>query len=63
MSHFVQLLPYNAIGFEPEQNETDYLRRRLREEKAKAAKAEKARREAEERCLAAERERVCTLLA
>lgn len=45
-------------GFEPEQNETTYLKRRLREEKAKAAKAEKARREAEERCLVAERERV-----
>lgn len=45
-------------GFEPEPNETDYLKRRLREEKAKSAKAERARREAEARCLEAERERV-----
>jgi hypothetical protein len=45
-------------GFEPEPNETDYLKRRLREEKAKSAKAERARREAESRCLEAERERV-----
>lgn len=51
-------------GFEPEQNETEYLKRRLREEKAKAAKAERARRDAEERCLVAERERaVYRLLA
>jgi hypothetical protein len=46
------------LGFEPEPNKTDYLKRRLREEKAKLAKAERARREAEERCLAAEREKV-----
>jgi hypothetical protein len=45
-------------GFEPEPNETDYLKRRLREEKDKSAKAERARREAEARCLEAERERV-----
>ena len=46
------------LGFAPEQNEADYLRRRLREEKAKVANAERMRREAEERCLAVERERV-----
>jgi len=46
------------LGFEPEPNKTDYLKRRLREEKAKLAKADRARREAEERCLVAERERV-----
>lgn len=40
------------------------MKRRLREEKAKTAKAERARREAEARCLAAERERaVYRLLA
>jgi hypothetical protein len=51
-------------GFAPEQNETDFLKRRLREEKAKTAKAERARQEAEARCLAAERERaVYRLLA
>lgn len=44
-------------GFEPEENEVVYLKRRLREEKAKAVRAEKARREAEERCNAAEREK------
>ena len=44
--------------FEPEQSETDYLKRRLREEKAKVANAEKARRDAEERCREAEKERV-----
>lgn len=50
--------------FEPEQSETDYLKRRLREEKAKVAKAEKARRDAEERCREAEKERaVYRLLA
>lgn len=50
--------------FAPEQNEADYLRRRLREEKAKVANAERMRREAEERCLAVERERaVYRLLA
>jgi hypothetical protein len=36
----------------------DYLKRRLREEKVKSANAERARREAEARCVAAERERV-----
>lgn len=45
-------------GFQPEQNETEYLKQRLRQEKAKFLKAEKARKEAEARCLAAERERV-----
>ena len=45
------------LGFKPEQNETDYLKRRLREEKLKNANLERARREAEERCAAAERER------
>ena len=58
-SLWLEILSYtHRKWFEPELNETDYLKRRLREEKAKAAKAEKARREAEERCLAAERERV-----
>ena len=51
-------LCFFSLGFEPEQNETGYLKRRLREEKAKTAKADRARREAEERCIAAERERV-----
>jgi len=46
-----------TLGFKPEQNETDYLKRRLREEKLKNANLERARREAEERCAAAERER------
>jgi len=45
-------------GFEPEQSETDYLKQRLREEKTKLAKSERARREAVERCVVAERERV-----
>lgn len=45
-------------GFQPEHNETEYLKQRLRQEKAKFLKAEKARKEAEARCLAAERERV-----
>ena len=58
-SLWLEILSYtHRKWFEPEQNETDYLKRRLREEKAKAAQAERARREAEERCLAAERERV-----
>ncbi|KAL7534664.1 hypothetical protein ACHAXR_006022 [Thalassiosira sp. AJA248-18] len=57
-SIWLEILSYtHRKWFVPEQNETDYLKRRLREEKAKTAKAEKARREAEERCLAAERER------
>jgi hypothetical protein len=47
-----------SLGFEPEENEVTYLKRRLREEKAKSARAEKARREAESRCNAAEREKV-----
>jgi len=47
-----------STGFEPKPSEIDYLTRRLREEKAKLAKAETARREAEARCDAAERERV-----
>ncbi len=47
---------FSFIGFEPEQNETEYLKRRLREEKAKAAQAERSRKDAEERCLALERE-------
>ncbi len=51
-------------GFAPEQSETDFLKRRLKEERAKVAKAERARREAEARCLSAERERaVYRLLA
>jgi protein-L-isoaspartate O-methyltransferase len=64
-SIWLEILSYtHRKWFEPVQNETDYLKRRLREEKAKTAKAEKARREAEERCLAAERERaVYRLLA
>lgn len=51
------LLPSLSLGFEPEENEVVYLKRRLREEKARAAKAEKARREAEARCHEAEREK------
>ena len=51
-------------GFAPEQSETDFLKRRLKEERAKVANAERARREAEARCLSAERERaVYRLLA
>lgn len=54
---WLEVLSYtHRKWFEPEQTETDFLRRRLREEMAKAAKAEKARKESEERCLAAERE-------
>lgn len=62
---WLEILSYtHRKWFEPEQDEADYLKRRLREEKAKTAKAENARREAEERCLAAERERaVYRLLA
>ena len=49
---------YNLYaGFEAEEDEVVYLKRRLREEKARAARAEKSRREAEERCRDAERER------
>jgi hypothetical protein len=47
-----------SSGFEPKPSEIDYLKRRLREEKAKLVKAETTRREAEARCHAAERERV-----
>ena len=47
----------SLLGFKPEQNETDYLKRRIREEKLKNANLERARREAEEKCAAAERER------
>ncbi|KAL7461521.1 hypothetical protein ACHAXS_001939 [Conticribra weissflogii] len=54
---WVEILSYtHRKWFEPEQNETEYLKRRLREEKAKAAQAERSRKEAEERCLALERE-------
>jgi len=62
---WLEILSYtHRKWFEPEPNENDYLKRRLREEKAKLAKAETARREAEARCLAAERERaVYRLLA
>jgi len=62
---WLEILSYtHRKWFEPEPNKTDYLKRRLREEKAKLAKAERARREAEERCLAAEREKaVYRLLA
>lgn len=52
------LLSFFFSGFQPEQSETEYLKYRLRQEKAKLIKAEKARKEAEARCLAAERERV-----
>jgi len=64
-SLWLEVLSYtHRKWFEPEQNETEYLKRRLREEKAKVASAEKARRDAEERCHAAERERaVYRLLA
>lgn len=62
---WLEVLSYtHRKWFKPEQNEADYLRRRLREEKAKVAKAEKACREAEERRVAVERERaVYRLLA
>jgi len=54
---WLEILSYtHRKWFEPEQNETDYLKRRLREEKAKAEKSDKARREADERCCTAERE-------
>lgn len=49
---------FSFAGFQPEQSENEYLKQRLRQEKAKVIKAEKARKEAEARCLAAERERV-----
>jgi len=64
-SLWLEVLSYtHRKWFEPEQNEAEYLKRRLREEKAKVASAEKARREAEERCHVAERERaVYRLLA
>lgn len=57
---------YHSIatsGFEPEVSEVDYLKRRLREEKVKSANAERARKEAEARCLAAVRERVSSSLS
>ena len=44
--------------FEPDLDENEYLKRRLREEKAKVANAQRKQREAEERCRAADRERV-----
>lgn len=44
-------------GFEPKEDEVVYLKRRLREEKARATQAEKARHEAEMRCREAEREK------
>jgi len=50
--------------FEREETETEFLRKRLHEEQANAAKAQQARLEAEARCLVAERERdVYRLLA
>uniref|UniRef100_A0A7S1Z0L7 Protein-L-isoaspartate(D-aspartate) O-methyltransferase n=1 Tax=Trieres chinensis TaxID=1514140 RepID=A0A7S1Z0L7_TRICV len=50
--------------FEPEKNETEYLKKRLLEEQANAARAQQARLEAEARCHVAERERdVYRLLA
>jgi len=62
---WLEILSYtHRKWFQPEQNETEYLKQRLRQEKAKVLKAEKARKEAEARCLAAERERtVYRLLA
>jgi len=62
---WLEILSYtHRKWFQPEQNETEYLKQRLRQEKAKFLKAEKARKEAEARCLAAERERsVYRLLA
>mmetsp|Transcript_9091 Transcript_9091/g.14909 ORF Transcript_9091/g.14909 Transcript_9091/m.14909 type:complete len:548 (-) Transcript_9091:120-1763(-) len=64
-SIWLEILSYtHRRWFAPEQNETDILKRRLMEERAKTAKAERARQEAEARCLAAERERaVYRLLA
>ena len=64
LNYFVSFLSPSTTGFAPEQSETDFLKRRLKEERAKVAKAERARREAEARCLSAERERaVYRLLA
>jgi len=64
-SLWLEILSYtHRRWFQPELNETDYLKRRLREEKAKVANAERQRREAEDKCRAAERERaVYRLLA
>ena len=44
--------------FEPDLDENEYLKRRLQEEKAKVANAQRKQRAAEERCRAADRERV-----
>jgi len=62
---WLEILSYtHRKWFEPKPREIDYLKRRLREEKDKLAKAETACREAEARCHAAERERaVYRLLA
>lgn len=62
---WLEILSYtHRKWFQPEQSETEYLKQRLRQEKANVMKAEKARKEAEARCLAAERERaVYRLLA
>lgn len=49
---------YIPSGFKPEQDEVEYLKQRLREEKAKATRAERARKEADERCDAVEKDRV-----
>jgi|EP01082_Thalassiosira_pseudonana_P002578 protein-L-isoaspartate O-methyltransferase len=57
-SIWVEILSFtHRKWFEPELNETEYLKRRLREEKAKNSHLERARRDAEERCTAVEREK------
>jgi hypothetical protein len=48
---------FRSIGFETPQNEVEFLRRRLVEERANAERANTARLEAERRCQAAEKER------
>jgi hypothetical protein len=51
------LVFYLLSGFEAPQSEVDVLKRRLEEEQANNARAQKARAEAEARCAMAERER------
>jgi hypothetical protein len=51
------LVFYLSSGFEAPQSEVDVLKRRLEEEQANNARAQKARAEADTRCAMAERER------
>jgi hypothetical protein len=57
LTHGPSLLFIVLIGFEIPQNEVEFLRRRLAEERANVERASKARLEAERRCHAAEKER------